>query len=441
VARKLGYVFAFLIAGALALGVIAEWLKSFDEGAVTPILVKSSGDDPLTAVAWLESNRILADRPFTLHIRFLNRSDEAIQNVMIEQVMAEHLTFSRASFIVGKLQPHQRSSLLPIEARPLVKSGQHSLVIAYTWTDKAGPAMGALRVGPITVTTTTRTAVARIGGPIISLFKDLALPVVLAVGAWLLQRAEKRRDESRKQDEDARAASMKVAEEQRTRSQAAWNLMLPVSHDLNTKYYLPIIGAIEKIGASIRGKDPSRVAFYWVFSAMRNMRQLSLDKGGLFLKDMRGESTVSEIWGLFMTQQSLHFDLAMREKALKGMGWREDLPTFNQRFEKSATGEAPPLFSTLLAAFDSWLAQDFAATSLPVLDLFRLILLHELNRPFSLWYDAPLQFPALEVQELEKELRELSPSAAGALWIHRLARVLENVAKYREIREKEGVAV
>jgi hypothetical protein len=435
--RRLGYIVTVVVAAGLVFGLIGEWLKSFDEGSWTPILVSSSSDDRLTAVAWLDTNRTIADKPFTLHIRFLNRSDEPIQNVAIERVIAEHIKFSPATVLVGALQPHQRSQVVTIQARSLVTSGQHSMVITYAWTDKSGPAMGAVTVGPLTITTTARAAITHIGGPIIGLFKDLALPVVLAVGAWLLQRAEKRREESRKTAEDDRASSLKRAEEQRARTQAAWNLMLPVSHELNTKYYLPIIGAAEKIESAIHRLDPPRITLYWLMSTMRNMRQLNLDKGGLFLKDMRGESTVSEIWALFMVQLRSRFDLATREKVLKAMTWREDFSTFDQRFTDKDVSAS---LTTLAHAFDQWLAEDFATATVPVLDLFRFVLLYELNRPFSLWYDAPLQFPISEICEREVALQKLANSDPQVPWLPQLTRVVEKVREYRELRKGDGTS-
>jgi hypothetical protein len=239
-------------------------------------------------------------------------------------------------------------------------------------------------------------------------YKELLLPLVVLLVGWYLSSRQ----------EDSQTQRAQVAE--------TWNSMLPISHKLTMKYYMPMSKALLRLSEDVgrltiaAGSSPApptqeglsayfhTMLFWWRFK-----RTLD-EKGAIYFKSRTGEKLVIAAFGEFRRKYKgegpERFDVERRIKAIVSAFTPElEFPEFWVAFH------AMPR-SALAAAFDSgwkdfvfWYSDtDKRSRSMALLEVFRLVLEFESNRPYQKWYNC--QQPL----ELTKEQKAVVMSLASS---------------------------
>lgn len=129
--------------------------------------------------------------------------------------------------------------------------------------------------------------------------KVLAVPVLLALMGFLLDRLIKRsedrkeaREKKEEKDEAERAKVRGKLEADRAREQAVatetWKQMLPISHKYASKYYLPISSAAEDAIDAFEKPD-AQAAFFHILLLLKRIDLARKYIGGLYFKSLTGE--------------------------------------------------------------------------------------------------------------------------------------------------------
>ena len=220
------------------------------------------------------------------------------------------------------------------------------------------------------------------------LAKDLAWPIVLLVlgaGAGLYDRS--------REDRRNRAAEL------RAQTIQTWNSMLPASHKLATKYYMPVeaaavalLGAMEKRAYALKvANEDQQVAneewaFYFLLLLFRRLRSLVNDKGGWYFKNRVAEELVSECLKGFRTRV-LYEPVELQGKlslAISEIDPSEKLGEFQVKLEKY--GEEGERLREVRAAYAEWLTSAQCEPAVRNLKGMRILLSYEMNRPYRYWY-------------------------------------------------------
>jgi hypothetical protein len=423
-----------IVLGALALGwgLVAEWLKSFDRGVVAPIQV-TAAKNSVFGCAEISSNRAVTDEPVMVRLTFVNRSEETVSHLHVAAVM--HPGIRLATELHGANEPlagtlksgDVRKTALAIV--PLEESGQYTTVIRYSWIDAAGHVNHAsLPLGPILVASPARSLITKIGTPVLTLFKDLAMPIVLAIGAYLLQRQDKKREEKRKE-----------AEDQRLQQQTTSNLLLPESHRFNTKYYLPLVRVLKQLQTDTKANKSLRDRLFALMATLRRIRHISNQIGGLFLKDTEAEELVLDTWSLFFAQVRVRLDQTVVDAVLEVMSPVEGRAAFKARFPADDGKPKTPMQATMLELekeFERWPLDVFTAEAMPPLIAMQHLLEYEVNRPFTKWYEGKLEFPLKKLEDSDAALRDLELGCEELENVEALPEEVQWRAEITEMRTK-----
>ncbi len=239
-----------------------------------------------------------------LTVFLANRSAARIESLHLRILVPTGFEIPDASVIDAAVN----KPLLPGGGRRITvslvaqKLGRFQLPIAVEWRDaKHGVSGTTISLKPVVVINPYMRATARVLSGFVGLFKDLGLPIVAALFAWWL----KRRDDTRQLQQAAQQRldeeRRHEAETERARIQETWNLMLPITHQYNGKYYVRLVGAADRFArraAECKPADDPR-CLYLLLTMLRQVRRITLEVGGLFLKNWRAEEVVKEAWEAF----------------------------------------------------------------------------------------------------------------------------------------------
>ena len=294
-------------------------------------------------------------------------------------------------------------SLIPDEGSAC--PGESPLVFLYTWqlpppdaTTQMPIEQQAISTGPIRITTVDGLHWERFFSLLDKIVALLLLPVLLAIGNYLLQDLQSRRASVEK-DRDARAASQQKIQEQKLE---VWKTMIPSMVQAIRTHYVPIVRVLSIVEGEA-GKPQDQADFGDLLacallfrSKITHMVDLN---GGFYFRNHRGEELCA----------TLANALVGRFYMLSG-----DSMTFRQTAEKlqpvnsiiqvrqclRIDAPLPGRFADLCAFFRKELAKPEHLAALNAHALFlHEILDHEINDPFfPFWYDttpAPLDFDKL----------------------------------------------
>jgi hypothetical protein len=305
-------------------------------------------------------------------------------------------------------------------------SHKPALLTAIVGWNTAGHASSqVVSLGENQVQKTSQTALTWLS----ELIKLLAIPVVLALIGWGLSQLNRQHDEriaesNRQHDE---LVATKQAERQRVehdheveqgvRSET-WKQMLLISHNYAAKCYLPLSLAATRLSINLRAlgtpQGDERIAFYYVLLCGREMTNTRKETGGLYFKDLRGETLAAECWqlqqdALLNSNEEHPFNLAIRY-AIENISGIDTYAAFKKKFEVAgapAVSFNAPDMQNAWKLFKSWRATKpkAAAEVADYMEGFFAILDYEANRPYQYWYDTE---PRLVVSEItEKILRRI----------------------------------
>jgi len=232
---------------------------------------------------------------------------------------------------------------------------------------------------------------------IVGFYKDLAIPILLVVLAYIF-----------KQWEDARERDRQATESERQQLLQTWNKMLPVSHSDATKYYMPLAAAIKEsykffkkcleaikpAAQSLPANSPLvKQSLYYFLLTMRRFRSMSSERGGLYFKDRTGERIsslcVSEMFRLYL--RTVPDLLRHTSVVLSHIKPFEIYGEFIPVLESSLAATAPrtPLQESLLEVhkeFHIWISTSEFGEIVPLLKALLTVLEFEMNRPYEFWY-------------------------------------------------------
>jgi hypothetical protein len=218
--------------------------------------------------------------------------------------------------------------------------------------------------------------------------KDLALPIVLAFLGVGLNIVTNRRD--RKLLEQDR---------EKTLRSETWGQILPVSHKLACRYYIPLCSAawgtsmawdaFLAAGQDLRGREEqARRFFFYILQFGLMMRDIKNAMGGFYFKERFGEKIAGSLW-----KNIRDFFPGKREDelrdyfgSLKHINRKDDLDTFLKKFdskEDPAHATLQLLFSRLKLVLAD---EQKTAENIRFLDVMRKIVVCEANRIYDYWY-------------------------------------------------------
>ncbi len=214
-----------------------------------------------------------------------------------------------------------------------------------------------------------------------------------------------------------------VKQTERAQLTETWSKMLPESHTIAKKYYIPMCGAFEKAieyatryradKTSPDARKHQRMAFYWFSMLTWRTRNAVQKVGGYYFKNRIGEELVAHCWKKY---SELYGE---DEPTIQARSQLLDLLDGHMTFDAfvsllHATGsDSKTKWETAWSHFEPWIGGDNCGRALPYLRAFLAILTFEANRPYKLWYgenlpmhldgDAEATLNSLQVPGIEPE--------------------------------------
>ena len=302
--------------------------------------------------------------------------------------------------LAAVLAPGQSLSL-SAELSAVREAPRSAVHVAIGWTAGGGPSTQGVTVGEVQIRSPISAFFVRVYG----FLKDFALPIVLAILAFLFGRWDKKREAKRQEKADALAAAERRARDQRALVAETWQKRLSVMYELNTKYYLPLCSAISSTlyfgrqrGSetdAARKNEYARREFFGLVFAYRRMNYIADEIGGLFLKDMTGERIVSRCWQSFLKLFTENFRddyFRLLTRMTSPIGLDETGDTFFSRMDaKQSDGsftEGAAVLQEGWQRFQVWVGDAHYPAAIQRLKVLRQVLAFEINRPFLYWYGA-----------------------------------------------------
>lgn len=337
---------------------------------------------------------------------------------------------STCGLVADSLAPGQKITVW-VHLRSEEVHRSEILSAGLAWKDAAGrPSSLAAPVGPISIRSSLDEWIeARVG-----LLQGLALPLTTFILGGIFSIAKYLSDRADKKADDDRASEARIANERREQLTQTWNRMLPASHRLALRYYVPMSAAVHETlywlaqaapanrpvsapsaataatGAAASPTAPwdeakLKRAFYGLMLFESRVRNTTTEVGGFYFKDRTGEKIVSRCYlryrDTFYRQDSAEQEAVETVRDLCSV--EMDLKAFNAKW--AANQET---FDGLWDKFKKWTTKpDGYPQAGKILTAFRAVLEYEANRPYEYWYG---KRDRLYVEkEAEKMLREKWP--------------------------------
>jgi hypothetical protein len=363
-------------------------------------LAESSTAKGFTIRAWLSGSRVYRDQ--TVRLRFLleNHTANAITGIHLADLQVPGFVPPAAAAwrttplnaridALADLAPGESESL-ETDLSPTIDSyGTFSPAALFRWISvppaPAKPEQAALpiTVGPIEIINGWKTAVS-FGRRLYNLVKDFALPIALAVLAFLFQRWQAAKA---KQEADLRESG--------ERKLQVWKMQLDRLHYNAEHHYLPIIRSCRQLRTLLLDKQaPALPAdqiwehLYWLLMIFARVQRLRNEKGGIFFQDHGGEEVVQLAWWLFDWHVKKRFTLDTRERAVRSVNATEDFSAF------LVSARHNPLLVECRGILKNWFGETQSVFDMaPLLDILLNVFHFETNRPFDVhWYGVPEKF-------------------------------------------------
>jgi hypothetical protein len=283
-------------------------------------------------------------------------------------------------------------------------SGQTPLVFIYTWQQAATSSPAQLQIerqsistGPVRVTTRRSHQWERFFNLLAKIGPLILLPVLLAIGNYLLQELQQRRADSQKEKDDHRTDEAKLQEQKLE----VWKAMVPDLVRAIRDHYVPIVRLLSILVSEAdrkQGADHNQMLACALL--FRSKINAIIDKnGGFYFKNLLGEEICAVLANLLnerfsvISGDSLTFQTSV-----------ESLPSTNSlaQVRQLLAIDAPPAgpFADVCARFRQHFSQELLLAQLRChWALLEKILGREINDPFlRFWYEeepSALDLPAL----------------------------------------------
>lgn len=388
---------------ATVLVAVASFLISLSSDGAVPgerpaVFVHSPDPErfPVTLTAWLASDRVRAGEAFWIEYELRNGAALAARDTRLEPLSGSDWSvtgWEERSVDRWVAQPPDfapRVNLVPGEVRRfraravIAHGGSIQLQTAYshTWGGlEQERSHNVAVIGPLRVDSLGRS----LGAALQSLITTLLLPLLLAGLAWFLPYAEAKSRGER----EAREAQVA---EQNAQAHQTWNLLLPYSLQISTKYYMPACSSILALQREYDRRAATgnnRAVLHALLLFMRHMRDCRDETGGIHFKHRLGEQMAGRWFKVINDILNREFPLLVREQALDVISSKESFGQFEERFTDWKT---KALFADLETSFSSWCTRATATPVLgfgeylPLFQVFRAVVQFEVNRPLEFWY-------------------------------------------------------
>jgi len=366
----------------------------------TPAFVHSPDPEhfPVTLTAWLAGDRIQANEPFWIEYELHNGSSLAARDTQLEPLTNSAWTITEWQEREGNAWTPRGNSFVPrvtlvpgevrrFRAQAVITGSEaaQTLQTAYshTWSGTEQERLhNVVVLGPIRVESWTSSFAAALQ----ALITTLMLPMLLSGLAWFLPYAEAK-SRAAKAEAEARAA------EQNAQASQTWNLLLPYSLEIATKYYMPACSSI----LAIRREHDRHVAtgsyratFHALLLFMRHMRDCRDQIGGFHFKSRDGEKAARDWWKAINFTLNAEFPLDERDRVLDSVTSTESYSQFVARFQDWKTRDD---FAKLETRFNAWCTRTAPVNNirafahyLDLFEMFRAVVQFEVNRPLEYWY-------------------------------------------------------
>jgi hypothetical protein len=242
------------------------------------------------------------------------------------------------------------------------------------------------------------------GERLYDLGKDFGLPVFLLILGALWKLLEIVQEGQKRAYEADQESNRRIYEQELASKAETWRQMLPVSHDLATRYYMPLAGAVRGVVESLDGfaqetdvqkkTEQCKRAFYFLMLMARRCKTLVDERGGLYFKTRMGEALAAECWSMYDKRyfQDQGDRRAKFQHALEYVRNEETYNSFVKKLDSVPTGPLKDIMDVFLGRwedFQVWVTSAQGKRGVAFLKVFRGILNYEMNRPYELWYGEP----------------------------------------------------
>lgn len=368
-------------------------------GVVTPSArSQNTAAMPITITAAISEDSSVVGEELHFSGTFFNPTAESIKDIKVAHVPAGYFLERVCALPSAAPCPHTHGTEIASEVqagsalafwgtlRPDATHARRriSLVIEYSFT-KTKSAV-AVPLGFNSVMTRSRAFWSKA----YAVLKDWALPIVVALFGVLLKLVTDKREAKRLEQDRVKALRAET-----------WKQMLPETHRLTTKYYMPMAYAAERVslycnryaaGTSDQEKTESaRRAYYGMLLLNRRIQEASETVGGLYFKNRTGEkiaiTCVVKIREIYpgTEEQSLR----THDQAVQLIQFNERLDSFMQKLDNPAEPANAPVIADW-TSFREFLCQAEAVKRVRTLcQIFEAVVTYESNRPYEYWYGVP----------------------------------------------------
>jgi hypothetical protein len=264
----------------------------------------SSGESSKSVVrvlGWLESGRAYRGWPLRLRLIVENHSAGKVTKLRLIQLETPGFETVQRTGPPPELKPGE-SALMEAVLKP-AEHGRFSITALVGWESAAAPGSVAteepITLGPVEITSPGRERWALFTGRSYPVLKDITLPILLAVLAYLFQKSQGRREKQDQRRQEARERGLQV-----------WSSQLPRLHENNERYYMPVARAVTLLRKEWEKGETSRDA-------------------------------VLAMYALYYHVEA-NFEVAVRARALKEFDLKDDLNVFKLKLQGLPRFEGRP---------------------------------------------------------------------------------------------------
>jgi len=400
--------------------------ESLAEGATPPAVLEKDG---LRIEARADRSKVSIPGVVHVWVTFQNRSDAEIQNLKLGRFRTDGFkqgrcwiaevpacrpgeTVAKSSLLPAKLLPGETVALMG-DLQPENAPGSRVLMGPVSWT-LVRPGKSPLNevevvtLGPLQVAEPPTHWLLTVGEAVYSFFKDLGVPVVLGLLAYLFQRLQ----------------------QDRTRQQETRQRFLDRATDNSARFYLPICSAAHMLVWQSRAfkeaapGDPEREksfrrSFYYFLYLMKKNRDLGHHAGGFFFPKREAEKVVDKCERAFFPAAWGRLGYIEISEVLDSLDEEETITSlekklFRPRFLSLLSGSEATAATRLRDGFRTWLEKDGFDRYHDVLTVFSKVVLYEVNTVYASWYGQEDQ-PREDLEEIWRGLKPEDAEIATAL--------------------------
>jgi|ERR1700675_3599305 len=399
--------------GALAIAAILFTLPQVHAEAPKPTAnASSSGDERVNISGGLSGTEVQSGHSILFWVTIENGSKASLGNLTVQlDVAQDEFTVTCPPCAPLKYTLTKNQSITVRGELTALKNTESRNITAIVSFDSVSPGV------PLSTSSVRGISL----GPLIGrswelqafqTYKDLLLPIVVFGATWYL--------------------TSKQAKVQTQRAQVAetWNRMLPISHGLATRYYMPMVKALlrvsEDVPKFVLAASPSAspplpaptneglsVYFHTMLFWCR-FKRTNDKKGGIYFKNRTGEKLIvaafHEFRKIYKGDGPGRFDIERRIRAIAiALTPELEFPEFVTAYNAAAVSNLSQAFKDGWVDFLGWYSDAAKRTrGLELLEIFRKILDFESNRPYQKWYNS------LEKLEISNSQRDLMVNLAAS---------------------------